>query len=97
MAKKISALSKKIEGFDIELVVEEELIKLYYDTAHDYLVDTFIRVDDLEAFLQDYVRSLKLKLPKDDTHDDHKKILLDRGWNVRPGVVEQLKNSKKEE
>ena len=97
MAKKITALSKKIEGFDIELVVEEELIKLYYDAAHDYLVDTFMRVDDLEVFLQDYVKSLKLKLPKDDSHDDHKKILLDRGWNVKSGVVEQLKNVKSEE
>lgn len=97
MAKKISAFTKKIEGFDIELVVEEGLIKLYYDTDHNYLVDTFMRVDNLEIFLQDYIKTLKLKHPKDDIHDDHKKILLDKGWNVRQGVVEQLKNVKKEE
>lgn len=97
--KKITALTKKMEGFDMELIIENELIKLYHDVDHNKLVDTFTKIDDLETFLQDYIRFLKLNKgnkPKDDDHDDHKKNLLEKGWHVKPGIPEQLKNVERE-
>lgn len=96
--KKISALTKKIEGFDIELIIEDELIKLYYDADHNNLVSTFTNIDDTETFLEDnYIRFLKKnKDKKKDDHEEHKKDLLEKGWKIKPGIPHQLDNVERE-